>query len=111
MPSRIRALAAAHDYEQARRGPRPRTQGPGFQGLEGCESTTPQRLCARCLAPYQAAPLPPPSPIYQVCAEYKKANALIRPGRSTTAEVWARLHEEIEKVRACWEGAARPPPP
>ncbi|KIZ03142.1 Exocyst complex component 2 [Monoraphidium neglectum] len=48
MPSRIRSLASAHDYEQ-------------------------------------------------VCAEYKKANALIRPGSNNTAKVWARLHTEIER--------------
>ncbi|GBF96117.1 hypothetical protein Rsub_08993 [Raphidocelis subcapitata] len=56
-PSRIRALAAAHDYEQ-------------------------------------------------VVAEYKKANALIRPTSSTGAgngRVWARLHAEIEsRVEEVW---------
>ena len=44
--------------------------------------------------------LPPPFSL-QVCAEYKKANALIRQSDSSnTAKVWGRLHAEIEKVRA-----------
>lgn len=38
--------------------------------------------------------------VHQVCAEYRKANALIRPGgASGTTRVWARLHAEIEQVR------------
>ncbi|KAI8462855.1 MAG: exocyst complex component Sec5-domain-containing protein [Monoraphidium minutum] len=40
----------------------------------------------------------------QVCAEYKKANALIRPSSNNTAKVWARLHTEIEKcVGEVWQ--------
>jgi len=124
MPSRVRALSAAHDYEQVG------GLGGGWVGCAGVgegsvivnlallllRDPNPCWLYYRSQTPItptssphpHSHPIhttpPKPNPPTQVCAEFKKANALIRPSSThNTGQVWARLHTEIEKrVSEVW---------
>lgn len=112
MPARVRESAAAKDYEQVggwrvgSQRQRACVQASTSLRVRGMRVASCTPLCSvSCSAAPSAAgerctvsqrrPCPPPAAT-QVCAEYKKANALIRPGPATP-KVWASLHTEIEE--------------